>query len=97
MKSRSIRVALLSAFVLVSPLPTFAGGQHLVRMPRKGEIQDRADMTPAVQQGKGGGMSRSQVVLRANAYRLQTEEDRPALRNQSSTAGPNRGDTAFRK
>jgi hypothetical protein len=96
MKSRSIRVALLSAFVLASPSLTFAGGQHLVRMPRKGEIQDYADTMRAVQQGKGGGISRNEGI-RANAYRLQTEEESLTTRDKSAAERPNPGDSVFRK
>lgn len=96
MKSRFIKVALLPAFVLASPLLTFAGGQHLVRMPRKGEIPDRTGITQAVQQGKGAGMSRNQGV-RANAYRSETADVRAALKDESGAVRFNAGDTAFRK
>lgn len=92
MRSRSIKVALASAFMLTSPLLTFAGGQPAkVRMLSKSEMQDRTGITQAVQQGKGTGMTRNQVI-RANAYRSQTAEESPARRD-----GPNWGDTAFRK
>jgi hypothetical protein len=96
MKSRSIRMALLSAFVLGSPLLTFAASQRPIHVPSKDEIQDRTGITRAVQQGKGGGMSRNQVVLRANAYRLQTPEESQAIRDKSDATLP-KGDSAFRK
>jgi len=65
-------------------------------MPSKGEIQDGAGITRAVQQGKGGGMSRNEGV-RANAYRLQTEDESQTTRDKSAAARPNSGDIAFRK
>jgi hypothetical protein len=97
MKSRSIRVALLAALVLTSPLFPFAGGQPAkVRLPSKSEMQNAAGVTPAVQQGKGTGTSRNQGV-RGNAWRLQTAEDNPAVRDESGAAHQNWSDSAFRK
>jgi hypothetical protein len=96
MKSRSMRVALLSAFVLTSPLLTFAGGQPAkVRMPSK-ETQNPAGVTQAVPQGKGTGISRNQGV-RANAWRLETAEDGPALKDESGAVRTNWSDPAFVK
>ena len=97
MKSRSIRVALLSAFVLTSPVLTFAGGQPAkVRMFSAPETQNPADVSRTLQQGKSRGITRNQEV-RANAWRLQTAEDGPALRAESDATHPNWSDTAFRK
>jgi hypothetical protein len=96
MKSRS-RVALLSAFALTSPLLAFAGGQPAkVRTFSKDEMPNSAEVTRAVQQGKGAGVLRNQMVLRANAWRLQTEQS-PAPREESRAIHPNWGDSAFRK
>ena len=96
MKSRSTRVAWLSAFMLGSPLLTFAASPRPIHVPTKDEIQDRTRITRAVQQGKGGGMSRNEVVLRANAYRLQTAEESQAIRDKPGDAPP-KSDSAFRK
>jgi hypothetical protein len=79
MKSRSIRVALLSAFVLTSP--TFAAGQPKLRVPSKVETQDPAGSTRAVQQGKGAGMSRNRAAVPSpNAYALSSNRGDSALR-----------------
>ena len=97
MKSRSIRVALLSTFLLTNPLLTFAGGQPAkVRMPSTREMQNLDGVTQSLQQGKGAGTSRNQGV-RANAWRLQTEEESSVLRAESGAGRPNWGDPAFRK
>jgi hypothetical protein len=96
MKLRFIRVATLPTLVLASSLLTFAGDQPgNANTPAKDEIQDRTGVTRAVQQGKGGGMSRNTV--RANAYRSQTAEDSVALKDESGSVRSNRGDIAFRK
>jgi hypothetical protein len=98
MKSRSIKVALLSAFALMSPLLTFAGDQPgQMHRYSKSEIENRDGVTQAVQRGKGAGVSRNQLVLRTNAYRSETAEESPALRNDSDVVGPSWGDSAFRK
>ena len=94
MKSRSIRVALLSAVVLASPLLTFAGGQPAkMRWVSKEEAQDRTGITRAVEQGKGAGLTLSQVI-RANAYRSQTPEESRVLVQQSGNAHSNWNDSA---
>jgi hypothetical protein len=69
--------AFFSGFVLVCPLPTFAGSQSVqMRVPTKAEMQDRTGVTQAMLQGKGGGgVTRNQTVLRGNAYRSQTPQD----------------------
>ena len=94
MKSRFSRVAVLTALVLTSPLLSLAGGQPKVHAVSKSETQDRADVTRAVQFGKGTGMTRNQSV-QANAYRFQTAADSASL--QSGAVRTNRADTAFRK
>jgi hypothetical protein len=83
MRSRFIRVAVLSAFALTSPLLIFAAGQPKVRMISQNELPRPDGATRAVQQGKGSGMSRNDVAIPASADRLQT--------------APNRADSAFRK
>jgi hypothetical protein len=94
MKSQLVRVALLSAVVLASPLLTLAGGQP-AKMHRysKEDVQDRTGITRAIQQGKGTGMSLSDRTIRANAYREQT----PVAPAQTVAAHAKSGDTAFTK
>ena len=78
MKLRSIRTAVLSTLVLASPLLTVAGSQSTgMHVPSQSEMQNRDGVTRAVQQGKGGGMTRNQGV-RANAYRSQTADRSPS-------------------
>jgi len=86
MKSRSIRIAVLSACIVTSPLLSFAAGQPKLHMLSKSQVQDLSGATRAVQQGKGAGMSRSQVALPSNANR-----------GLSAAASPNRSDSAYRK
>ena len=98
MKLRSIRMMMLSTFALASASLTFAGDQPgKMHMLSKSQMQDRTGMTRAVQYGKGTGMTRSQVVLRWNAYRSETAEDSAALKDNSSAARPNRSDSVLRK
>jgi hypothetical protein len=97
MKSQFIRVAMLPALVLASSWLSFAGDQPGTVQPQtqgKSESQD-APVPRAVQQGKGGAVSRNQ--LRANAYRSQTGEDSAGLKDQSGAVRSNAGDIAFRK
>jgi hypothetical protein len=98
MTSRFVRVALLSSFVLVTPLLTFAGGQPAkMRWVSKEEAQDRTGITRSLNQGKGAGMTLSSKVIRANAYREQTAADQPATTAQTVAAHPKAGDPAFTK
>jgi hypothetical protein len=96
MKSRSFRVALLSAIALGSPLLTFAGGQPAIVRNFTYREATNANGKRTEQQGKGTGMSRNQTVL-ANAWRSQTEEDNLKLRDKPAAAHINWGDSAFRK
>jgi hypothetical protein len=96
MKSRSIRMTLLSGLLLTSPMLSFAAGQHLVRVPTKEEMQDHAGITRAVQQGKGTGMSHNQGV-QVNASREQTAAESQVAKDKPSTGNPNWGDAALRK
>ena len=61
MKSGSIRVVLLAAVVLASPVLTFAGSQSKVYAVSKAEVQDRTGISRNVNQGKGAGISRKVV------------------------------------
>jgi hypothetical protein len=96
MKSKSVRIALLPALMLMSPMIGFAGGQHLIRVPSKDEAQDRSGITPAVQYGKGTGMTRNDGV-RANAFREQTPAESQVVKDQTKPGHPNWSDTALRK
>src|ERR1700733_2249480 len=97
MKSQFVRMALLSAVVLTSPLLTFAGGQPKIHPYSKEDAQDRTGITRAVQQGKGTGMSRSDGAIQANAYREQTTEQRPVATVQPVAAQAKFSDPAFTK
>ena len=73
MKSVSVRLAASAIFALTSPIMVFAGGQPArVFTPNKAEMQNRAGITRALQQGKGSGISRSQAAVPASAPRTQT-------------------------
>ena len=97
MKSRSVKLVLLAASILASPVFTFAGGQpNWVYTPPKNEAQSVAGVTPSLNQGKGAGMTRSDVALQGNAYRSQTAADANAVR-KPETAGPNYNDLGFHK
>jgi hypothetical protein len=84
MKSRFIRVAVLSALSLTSPVLIFAAGQPKLHMLSKSQMQDLSGATPALHQGKGAGLSRNYFEL-------------PAPENLSYAARLNHSDTAFRK
>jgi hypothetical protein len=83
MKSRCTKVAVLSAFVLTSPLLIFAAGQPKLPVTSRSEMQNRAGATRAVQQGKGSGMTRNHATI-------------PAVTGRSQAA-PNLDDSALRK
>ena len=68
MKSRSVRLALMLAVVMTSPILTFAGGQPAkVRRSGRNETQNRANITQSVKQGKGTGLSLNHVGTGVNA------------------------------
>jgi hypothetical protein len=92
MKYQIIKATLVSAFVLASPMLSFAGGQP-AKM-HKNDTQDRTGVTRAVQQGKGSGLTRNEGV-HANAYREQTPAESQVVKEQSNPGRPI--DTAFRK
>jgi hypothetical protein len=96
MKSQTVRVVLLSAFVFAGPMLSFAAGQHLVRVPTKEEMQDRSDMTRALQPGKGTGMTRNEGV-RVNASRAQTPAESQVSKDKPNTGNLNLSDHALRK
>jgi hypothetical protein len=97
MKSQFVRVALLSAVVLTSPLLTFAGSESKIHKYSKEEAQDRTGITRTLNQGKGSGMSLSQGSIRANAYREQTAEQKPVATVQRIPGQVKSGDPAFTK
>ena len=73
MKSGFVTLAVSAVFALTSPIMVFAGGQPAkVFTPNKAEMQSRAGVTRALQQGKGSGISRSQAAIPASAPRTQT-------------------------
>jgi hypothetical protein len=87
MNSKSMRVAVLSAFVLTSPGLIFAASQPRVRMASKSETQSAGDITRAVQQGKGSGLTRNDVALPASDGRVTA----------TGAAHVNHADSAFRR
>jgi len=96
MKSTSIKVMLLSAFVMAGPLLALAG-DRAVPPSGKDHAQDRTEIGRALQQGKGTGMSLSQAVIRADASRVQTAEEKSVVKEQPSAPRSNLSDTAFHK
>jgi len=78
MKPQFSKVAVLAALILTSPLLSFAGSQAVVRTSSKSEMQNRADVTKAVQQGKGTGMTRKSVAVTFNSPRTNWSD--PAFR-----------------
>jgi hypothetical protein len=97
MKLPSTKVVLLPALVLTSALLAVAASQPKLHMLSKAEMQDLTGATRAVQQGKGGGISRNQLALSGNAYRSQTADESRTLKDGSAGAHSNWHDTAFRK
>jgi hypothetical protein len=63
MKSRFMKVAVLAAFVITSPLLVFAAGQPKVRPFGRNEDRQLDGVTRAVRQGKGSGMSRNRAAV----------------------------------
>jgi hypothetical protein len=96
MQSQSVRVALLSALMLTSPLFTFAAGQSRVHAASKSDIQQPVGAPQAVQFGKGTGISRNQPVTPENTLHLQTAV-KSLLADQSANLIPKGSDSAFRK
>jgi hypothetical protein len=62
-----MKSVLFAAVLLASPALTFAGGQpNRMHAVSKTEVQDRTGISPTVNQGKGAGLSRKQIVAPAN-------------------------------
>lgn len=79
MKPQFMKVAVLSALVLTSPLLSLAGSQPAQRRaPSRSEMQNRPDVTRAVQQGKGSGMTRRSVPVQPSPARTNGSD--PAFR-----------------
>lgn len=98
MKSRFMRLVMLSGVALASPVLIFAAGQPKLHMLSQSEMQDLNGATPAIQQGKGGGLSRKAPVPSASDYHLATAKDLPAApRQESGQARPKLSDSALRK
>jgi|HubBroStandDraft_5_1064220.scaffolds.fasta_scaffold624408_1 hypothetical protein len=58
-----MKSVLFAAVLLASPALTFAGGQpNRMHAVSKADTQDRTGISPTVNQGKGAGLSRKQVV-----------------------------------
>jgi hypothetical protein len=96
MKSTSIKVVLFSAFVMTGSLLALAG-DRAVPPSGKGHAQDGIEISRALQQGKGTGMSLSQAVIRANANRVQTADEKAVVKQQPAAPHSNLSDSAFHK
>jgi hypothetical protein len=93
MRSRSIRLALLTAVTLVAPVLTFAGGQPAkYYMPPKGEIQK-----PANRAWDRRALGVKFVVEHAKKGTGSADRAEVAAPAPARTARPNWGDAAFRK
>jgi hypothetical protein len=73
----------------------FAGNQTPIH-PTRTEAQDVQGATPAVQYGKGTGMTRNQTAP-ANANRVQTAQDSGKVRTDADPATTPVRDSAYRK
>jgi hypothetical protein len=93
MKSRSTRIALLSALILTSPAVTFAGGQpaKYYYTPRKGEVQTAA----------GRAWDRrvlgTKLVVERRSHAKRAEQVPTAALNPRESPSQTGGDAAFRK
>jgi hypothetical protein len=99
MKPQFMRVAVLSALALTSPLLSLAAQPARLGMVRKVESRNPTDAAKAVQFGKGTGITRNQGI-QANTIpfrpgMIAKPADRRA--DQSSAARTNKDDLAFRK
>jgi hypothetical protein len=92
MKLRFIGSALFATLMLTAPQSTFAGGQPAVRTPVRSEIQNRAGIALAVQQGKGTGISRNQTGASVSDARSAA-----AAKTTPAAAHPKWRDSAFTK
>jgi hypothetical protein len=97
MKSRSIRVAVLSALVLTSPLLMLAAGQPKLHRLSTNQMQDLSGTRHAVRPGKGSGMTRNVEVPRASNYHLATARDLPTPGDAAPAERANTTDSAYRK
>lgn len=98
MKVPLMRVAVLCAVTLAIPALTFAGSKGgTVRMLTKKEMQDISGSTPAVQQGKGAGLTRNESGPRGGAYLSQIAEAGLSANDDCRACRPNVKDSAFRK
>ena len=68
-------------------------------MPPSGKdhVQDRTEIGRALQQGKGSGMSLSRLVIRADASRVLTADEKSVVKDQPVVPRSNLTDTAFHK
>lgn len=97
MKLQTIRTAVIGACVLASPVLSLAGQPAKVGIVTKAQAPDPANVTKAVQFGKGTGMTRKDETLSGNAYRSQTADDKGKVKNNSGDQRPSYSDAALRK
>jgi len=98
MKSGFIRLTCLSALLVTSPWITFAGDKDAKVYPSAKAALERTE-TPSLvpNQGKGSGLTISGTVLRVNAWREQTTEDRQSVKSEPVTQQPKWHEPAFTK
>jgi hypothetical protein len=98
MKSRTIRLALLSAFAFATPFLTFAGSQDdKSQTPDNAQTQNIQYATPAaVLQEKDSGATRSDLSIRAETLPAETLHE-PACVQQGKHTCPRWDDSAFHK
>ena len=94
MKPQSIKLAVLAAVILTSPVVSFAGGQAKYYTPPKGEVQQPA----------GRAWDRRALGVKFTVDRPKREQTGSADRSAvapapapARTPRPNWGDAAFRK
>jgi hypothetical protein len=87
----SVRLTMVPILALAGSMLAFGSGQAPIRQAQS-EAQAVQGATPAIQQGKGGGLSRNQTVV-AEANRVQTPQERQAIRELLAK----HHDSAFRK
>ena len=95
MKSRLIRVTLLTGVLVTSSLTTFAGDKDARIHPTGNVTQESASQIP--NQGKGAGITRSDSELQGNAWREQTAADSQSVRSEPVVRRPKWQDSAYTK
>lgn len=76
---RITKIALLSTFALITPMLTFAGSQYdklqTASAAQTQNVNNGNSETPAVQQGKDSGLTRSDFAVRKERVEVVTPEE----------------------